>query len=98
MSDCAGAYYEGPDFASVNNGSVERLLAEVTRLQTQLAAARRHHWQTSAVHPQTGIRVYVCGCCEYGDGVPFVWPCPTVAALTGVEPGNSGPDAYRAGG
>lgn len=57
-------------------------------LQDRIERARSNHYRAIAVWPERDKYVYVCGRCVYGDGVHFVWPCPTAAALDGTEAGT----------
>jgi hypothetical protein len=50
-------------------------------VQNAAAAILVEHWQTSA--EWGGTDRLVCGRCCYGDGVPFLWPCPTRRHITG---------------
>lgn len=49
------------------------------------------HWQTSEIWG--GVLRAACGRCRHGDGVRFLWPCPTRRAITG-EP-EPDPDSSR---
>jgi hypothetical protein len=59
----------------------EELAGRLVDIQCAVAAALTDHWQTRDMWG--GEMRDACGRCTYGDGVPFLWPCPTRQALTG---------------
>ena len=52
-------------------------------VDTRISRALSHHWATEITWG--GEPRQACGHCAYGDGVHYLWPCPTVQALTGAD-------------
>jgi hypothetical protein len=57
-------------------------------LEIALQNVLSDHWQTRDTWG--GEMRDVCGRCTYGDGVPFLWPCPTRRAVTGEPDPSAG--------
>lgn len=54
---------------------------ELQQLRAAKATILSDHWKGRA--EWGGEMREVCGRCRYGDGVSYLWPCPTRRALTG---------------
>lgn len=79
----ATALAEGSPASPWIRERIALLLAAVRDRDARIAAARSEHWITRDMWG--GEMRDVCGRCRHGDGVPMLWPCPTIAALDGPQ-------------